>query len=91
MPGARLTSQNSPLTARLRASARMETLTEALGPKRLQIMSMHRKEAHESVKPQSSASHGRLMSSLLARRFMRMTLRMKQVTVDAGMLRRRSL
>ena len=72
-------------------SARIDTLTEALGPKRLQIMSMQRNDTHERVNPQSSASHGRLTSSLLARRFIKMTLTMKQVTVEAGMLRRRSL
>lgn len=54
-------------------------------------MSMHRNDTHERVKPQSSASHGRLMSSLFASRFIRMTLTTKQVTVADGMLRSRTL
>ena len=91
MPGARLTSQNSALTARLTRRARMETLTDALGPKRLQIMSWQRNDTQLRVKPQSSASHGRLTSSLFASRFMSTTLTTKQVTVDAGMLRMRTL
>ena len=69
----------------------MLTRTDALAPKRLQIMSWHRNETQLSVKPQSSASHGRLTSSLLASRFMSTTLRINVLTVGAGMLRRRTL
>ena len=54
-------------------------------------MSMHKNETQLTAKPQSSASQGRLMSSLFARRFIMMTLTMNRVTVDAGILRRRTL
>ena len=91
MPGVRLMSQKNRHTARFTPNARIEILMDAFAPKRLQIMSMQRKETQLTAKPQSSASHGVLKSSLFAMRFMRITLTMKIVTVGAGMLRSKTL
>ena len=91
MPGVSVSSQKTRLTPRLMPRAMTETMMEARAPKRLQIMSMHKNETQLTAKPQSSASQGRLMSSLFARRFIMMTLTMNRVTVDAGILRRRTL
>lgn len=61
------------------------------GPKRRVIMSMHRKMIHETIMPQSRASHekGRLIL-LFASRFMEIVATINTVTVSEGTLRSRS-
>ena len=54
-------------------------------------MSWHKNETQLTTKPQSSARYGRLISSLLASKFIMMTLTKNSETVAAGMLRNRTL
>ena len=68
----------------------MLTITEALAPKRLQIMSMQRKLTQLTQKPQSSARYGSEMSSLFASRFITTTATVKSATVGLGMERSRT-
>ncbi len=67
-------SLNNKHTHRLINSARTDILAAALGPKCLHIISMHKKETQLTVKPQSKARYLAENSSLLAKRFMTITL-----------------
>ena len=68
--------------------AKTLTLLAADGPYLLTMISMVKKANQETKKPPSRASHGRLTTVLLARRFITTTERMKKATTGDGMERR---
>ena len=67
----------------------MAIFAAAFPPKRLHSISMHKKDTQLSAKPQSSARYLNENSSLLARRFIMMTLTTKRDVTRLGTLRRR--
>ena len=63
----------------------MEMIVDALGPKCLVIISIHKKDNQEIRMPPSSAIQSSCNSVLFAKRFIHTTLTAKSVTTVAGM------
>jgi hypothetical protein len=85
LEGILLATKKMRQVSRLMAEAWMEIRVEALGPKCLVMMSMHRKDSHEIRMPPSKAIQLSWSRVLLARRFIHTTLMAKSVTTVAGM------